>query len=77
MIKLIFITLFLFSSCGNTLCEKTVNEKKVVHMTKGQELLDLKKALDEGALTPKEYEKLKQEVINRGRNHKKDKKRKE
>ena len=32
--------------------------------TKGQELIDLKKALDEGALTSTEYELIKQRIID-------------
>ena len=78
MIRLILIilSLVLFSSCGNTLCEKNVVENKEIRMTKGQELIDLKKALDEGALTPQEYEKLKKEILDRGKGRKDKKKRK-
>ena len=34
-------------------------------VSKGQELTDLKKALDSGAITQKEYEKLREEVLDR------------
>lgn len=34
-------------------------------VSKGQELTDLKKALDAGAITQKEYERLREEVLDR------------
>ena len=34
------------------------------HISKGQELLDLKKALDEGALNQKEYNLMKKKIID-------------
>ena len=34
------------------------------NVTKGQELLDLKKALDEGAITKDEFELMKKKIIN-------------
>jgi len=35
-----------------------------INVTKGQELLDLKKALDEGAITKDEFELMKKKIIN-------------
>ena len=35
-----------------------------INVTKGQELIDLKKALDDGAITQKEFELMKEKVIN-------------
>ncbi|HKY02591.1 MAG TPA: SHOCT domain-containing protein [Burkholderiales bacterium] len=35
-------------------------------VSQGQELTDLKRALDEGAITQSEYEKLRKKMINRG-----------
>lgn len=34
-------------------------------VSKGQELTDLKKALDSGAINEKEYERLRKEIMNR------------
>ena len=33
--------------------------------TKGQQLVDLKNALDRGAITPQEYEQQKQQILSR------------
>ena len=33
--------------------------------TQGQELIDLKRALDQGALTEEEYDRLKNDLVNR------------
>lgn len=33
--------------------------------TQGQQLIDLKKAYDEGIITPKEYEDAKKEILDR------------
>jgi len=40
-------------------------EQSVVQPTVGQELIDLKKALDNVAVTEKEYSELKQKIMNR------------
>ena len=37
----------------------------IINPTTGQELLDLQKALDSGAITQKEYDKLKLKIIER------------
>jgi hypothetical protein len=39
------------------------NTEEVQPKTWGQQLLDLKKALDEGAMTPKEFEDAKRKVV--------------
>ena len=36
-----------------------------IHTTKGQELIDLKQALDAGAITQEEYDELKLKIIAR------------
>ena len=61
-------------SCGNTLCERHITDKKEIRATIGQELIDLKSALDSGAISEEEYEILKEKIMNRGR--KRDDKRK-
>ena len=40
-------------------------QKTVVEQTSGQQLTDLKRALEMGALTPEEYEKLKQVYLSK------------
>ena len=57
------ITLLVFTSCA-TLNRAHGELQFHKHTTKGQELLDLKKALDAGALTPTEYELIKQRIID-------------
>ena len=53
----------LFVSCSLL---DIVNEEVVeIHTTQGEELMDLKKALDSGAITQAEYDKLKTDVMNR------------
>lgn len=41
------------------------SQKTVIERSAGEELADLKKALEAGALTPEEYEKLKQAYLNK------------
>ena len=63
--KNIFLILIsmLFVSCSLL---DIVNEEVVeIHTTQGEELMDLKKALDSGAITQAEYDKLKTDVMNR------------
>ena len=63
--KNIFLILIsmLFVSCSLL---DIVNEEVVeIHTTQGEELMDLKKALDSGAITQVEYDKLKTDIINR------------
>jgi hypothetical protein len=48
--------------CGGGGARAAVEAKTT---TKGQELLDLKKALDQGIITQKEYDKQKKQILKR------------
>ena len=48
-----------FAGCGGG----TRVQSEISTTTKGQQLLDLKKALDSGAISQKEYEALRKKVI--------------
>ena len=64
MKKLILIlSLFIFTSCAALNSAKGELHLEI-NITKGQELLDLKKALDAGAITATEFELMKQRVID-------------
>lgn len=54
--------LFIAAGCGAS-SSKTVQETRTT--TKGQELMDLKKALDQGVISDKEYEKMKKQVMDK------------
>ena len=57
------LTLILQTSCGSL--NKAQGELHYNNnVTKGQELLDLKKALDEGAINDDEFELMKNRIIN-------------
>jgi len=66
MKKLLVITILVLiiqSSCGSL--NKASGELHYNNnVTKGQELLDLKKALDEGAIDQGEYDLMKDRIIN-------------
>ena len=66
MKKLLVITILVLiiqSSCGSL--NKAQGELHYNNnVTKGQELLDLKKALDEGAIDQGEYDLMKDRIIN-------------
>ena len=49
--------------CGSTRTEVTVQE--ATRITKGQELIDLQKALAQGAVTEREFEELRQIILRR------------
>jgi uncharacterized lipoprotein len=49
------------AACGSS------TEVQQVSVSQGQELMDLKKALDSGALSQKEYDRLREEIIRRNR----------
>ena len=52
------ITPFVFSNnCGNDITE--------INATTGQELVDLKHALDSGAITQEEYDELRKKIMER------------
>ena len=57
------LTLILQTSCGS-LNEAQGELHYNNNVTKGQELLDLKKALDEGAIDQGEYDLMKDKIIN-------------
>jgi len=55
--------MFLSSSCGSL--NKAHGELHYnINISKGQELLDLKKALDKSAVTQSEYDLMKEKIIN-------------
>lgn len=56
------LAMFLAAGCGAS-SSKTVQETRTT--TKGQELLDLKKAYDQGVITEKEYEKSKKKIMDK------------
>ncbi len=60
---LIILSLFIFTSCA-ALNSAEGELHLEINITKGQELLDLKKALDAGAITATEFELMKQRVID-------------
>ena len=62
-IIILTVTLLVFTSCA-TLNRAHVELQFHKNTTKGQELLDLKKAFDTGALTATEYELIKQRIID-------------
>ena len=68
MKKLIFITVIplLLMSCGITpfvLSTNCGNDITEINATTGQELVDLKHALDSGAITQEEYDKIKKNIM--------------
>ena len=63
ILLIIILTLILQTSCGSL--NKAQGELHYNNnVTKGQELLDLKKALDEGAIDQGEYDLMKDRIIN-------------
>lgn len=50
------------TACGGGGARTSIQEKNV---STGQELMDLKRAYEEGAMTAKEYEKARKNIINR------------
>jgi len=65
-VRIIILTvsiIFLSPSCGSL--NRAHGELHYnINISKGQELLDLKKALDEGAVTQSEYDVMKEKIIN-------------
>lgn len=65
--KLLLITLLAFTAASVTACgggsKQTTNVKAT---TTGQELADLQKALDEGLITEKEFEKKRKDILANG-----------
>ncbi len=50
--------------CGSS-SRASVTVKGATTISKGQELVDLKKALDEGAISPRDYEKVRALILDR------------
>ena len=59
----ILLLMFFITSCS--LLDVESSDVTNNYTTVGQELIDLKKAYDEGALTEEEYNKLRQELLNK------------
>ena len=70
------ILLFTFSSCSLPIGSHNEYNSRTteIHTTRGQELIDLQKALDSGAITQEEYEKLKMKIMHREKGKKTKKK---
>lgn len=62
VLTLIVLIIFLVGCCGGGKETKVVTESTKTTTT-GQELQDLKKAQDEGAISEKEYEKAKKNIL--------------
>jgi hypothetical protein len=52
------------AGCGSS-SKASVTVKGTTTISKGQELVDLKKALDEGAIRPRDYEKVRAIILDR------------
>ena len=59
----ILLLMFFITSCS--LLDVESSDVTNNYTTVGQELIDLKKAYDEGALSEEEYNKLRQELLNK------------
>lgn len=64
VLTLIVLAIFLASCCGGGKETKVVTESTKTTTT-GQELQDLKKAQDEGAISEKEYEEAKKNILKK------------
>lgn len=62
MTLVLALAMGLAAGCGAS-SSKTVQETRTT--TKGQELLDLKKAYDQGVISEKEYEKSKKKIMDK------------
>jgi hypothetical protein len=56
----------LLAVCANS-SRSVVTVQDATSITKGKELIDLQRALNEGALTPSEYERVRQTIMARPR----------
>ena len=52
------------AGCGSS-SKANVTVKGTTTISSGQELLDLKRALDEGAISPRDYEKVRAIILKR------------
>jgi len=64
-IIIIIMSLFLMYCVGGSLIETSKDKTIEIKTTTGQELNDLKVALDAGAITQAEYNKLKKKIVSR------------
>ena len=63
---ILVLSILLLSSCASSLF--SVDKKSDVtniNTTVGEELIDLKKALDSGAITEEEYNEMKKKILDR------------
>ena len=67
MKKLIFIAVIplLLMHCGFNYLNSPMTNDTIINTTTGQELIDLKQALNSGAITQAEYDELKLKIIER------------
>ena len=60
------LSILLFSSCASSLFSVDKHSDVInINTTVGEELIDLKKALDVGAITDEEYTKMKTKILER------------
>jgi hypothetical protein len=64
LIATLLIAAFSVAACGSR--SKTTSNTSVTTTTTGQQLTDLKAALDAGAITPDEYEKKRKDILKNG-----------
>ena len=64
-IIIVIMSLFLMYCAGGSLIEDSHDKTIEIKTTTGQELNDLKVALDSGAITQEEYNKLKKKIVER------------
>ena len=67
MKKLLIIAVIplLLMHCGFNYLNSPMTNDTIINTTTGQELIDLKHALDSGAITQEEYDELKLKIIER------------
>ena len=71
LIFIVFVSLFLMYCAGafpfSTVDSHVSNTGNTteIHTTTGQELMDLQKALDSGAITQEEYDELRKKIMER------------
>lgn len=61
MIAIALSSLLMLAGCGGGGADSTVNNTTI---SKGQALVDLKKAYDSGAMSEKEYEKERERILD-------------
>jgi hypothetical protein len=61
---LVLALLLALAGCGSS-SKASVTVKGTTTISTGQELLDLKRALDEGAISPRDYDKVRAILLDR------------